>query len=134
MMDANESTKIVNKWGTPEQLARLRGIFKHEDEIWPEGYVQLWIPNDFNHYAICIGYKGTDDKGNTVLVAGIKNPFGKDVGLYLPGNEYKYWCELPKRTKEMEEQRQQHEQAGIFSHYNYDDGGLPKQSWSSDGE
>ena len=133
-METNESAKNMPKWGSPEQLASLRGIFKHEDEIWPEGYVQLWIPNDFNHYAICIGYKGTTDKGRSVLVAGIKNPFGKDVSVHLPGDEYKYWCELPKRTKEMEQQRQQDQENGIFSHYNYGDGGLPKQSWSSDGE
>ena len=109
----------VNKWGTPEQLKQLRGIFKHEDEIWPDGYVQLWIPNDFNRYATCIGYKGNDENGNCVLVAGFRNPFGDDVCAYLPGDEYKYWCELPEFTEQMKVARQHVIEHGAPANYLY---------------
>lgn len=111
--------KIVPKWGTPEQLKQLRGIFKHEDEIWPEGYVQLWIPNDFNHYAICMGYKSHDEEGNCVLIAGFRNPFGSNVGAHLPGNEYKYWCELPFLTEEMKKLKEQILEHGAPAQYVY---------------
>jgi hypothetical protein len=111
--------RIVPKWGTPEQLSKLRGLFKHEDEIWPESYVQLWIPNDFNYYAICMGYKGHDENGNYVLVAGFRNPFGPDVGVNLPGNEYKYWCELPSLTEEMKKLKEQITQNGTSLLYEY---------------
>ena len=114
-----ELDRIVPKWGTPEQLNSLRGIFKHEDEIWPESYVQLWIPNDFNHYAICMGYKKFDKDKNCVLVAGFRNPFEETNCVYLPGNEYKYWCELPKRTEEMEKQREQIREDGGLPNYLY---------------
>ena len=107
------------KWGTPEQLKQLRGIFKHEDEIWPEGYVQLWIPNDFNHYAICMGYKGTDENGNCVLVAGFRNPFGDGVCVHLPGDEYKHWCELPNFTEQMKVARQHVIEHGAPANYLY---------------
>lgn len=113
--------KIVRKWGTPEQLKELRGIFKHEDEIWPEGYVQLWIPNDFNYYAVCMGYKGHDENGNCVLVAGFRNPFGDNVSVYLPGDEYKYWCELPKLTHEMKKLKEQIVEHGAPPQYVYPD-------------
>ena len=113
--------KIVAKWGTAEQLNQLRGIYKHEDEIWPEGYVQLWIPNDFNHYAVCMGYKGSDENGNRVLVAGFRNPFGHSVCVHLPGDEYKYWCELPNLSAEMEKLKEQVIETGAPSHYKYPD-------------
>jgi hypothetical protein len=96
-----EPTKL--KWITPEQRKEFRGIFKHEDEIWPDSYVQLWIPNDFNHYAIVLGFKALDENGKRVLVAGFKNPFGEDPKpLYLPADEYKHWCEPPGLTEEMQ--------------------------------
>lgn len=107
------------KWGMPEQLKQLRGIFKHEDEIWPESYVQFWIPNDFNLYAICMGFKKFDKDKNCVLVAGFRNPFGNDVCVYLPGDEYKYWCELPSLTKEIEKQREEIHKSGGISNYLY---------------
>ena len=115
--------KIVPKWGTPEQLRELRGVFKHEDEIWPANYVQLWIPNDFNLYAICIGYKGFDKDKNCVLVAGFRNPFGDDVCVYLPGDEYKYWCELPDFTEDIKKQREDIRKNGGLANYLYPDKG-----------
>lgn len=111
--------QITPKWGTPEQLKQLRGVFKHEDEIWPESYVQLWIPNDFNPYAICMGFKKFDKDKNCVLVAGFRNPFSDDVSVYLPGDEYKYWCELPTLTKEIEKQREEIRKKGGLSNYSY---------------
>ena len=33
--------KVVGRWGTPEELKELRGVFKHEGEILPEGYTQI---------------------------------------------------------------------------------------------
>ena len=101
-----EPTKL--KWITPEQRKEFRGIFKHEDEIWPDGYVQLWIPNDINRYAIVLGRKGQDRDGKSVLVAGFRNPFGADQEpLMLPGDEYKYWCETPRLTEKMEKKRKE---------------------------
>jgi hypothetical protein len=102
----NEESKL--KWITAEQKETLRGIFKHEDEIWPESYVQLWIPNDFNHYAIVLGYKSVDEDGKKVLVAGFQNPFSaSSEPTILPGDEYKYWCETPGYTEEVKTKREQ---------------------------
>lgn len=101
----SESTEL--KWITPEQRENLRGMFKHEDEIWPEGYVQIWIPNDFNHFATVIGWKKVI-KGECVLIAGFRNPFGTEPkAIHLPGDQYKYWCELPKFTDEMKAKREE---------------------------
>ena len=111
--------KVVGRWGTPEELKELRGVFKHEDEILPEGYTQIWIPNDLNIYASCIGYKGIDEEGNCVLVAGWRNPFGDGVCVHLPGDEYKYWCELPAFTEQMKSLREQILENGAPAKYTY---------------
>jgi hypothetical protein len=105
--EALEETKLEQaKWITAKQKKELCGIFKHEDEIWPDGYVQLWIPNDINRYAIVLGRKGQDRDGKSVLIAGFRNPFGPDQKpLMLPGDEYKHWCETPRFTEEMEKRR-----------------------------
>ena len=101
------SELIERKWITSEQKETLRGIFKHEDEIWPDGYTQIWIPNDFNHFAAVIGWKKTI-KGKSVLIAGFRNPFGPEPkAIHLPADEYKYWCALPKLTEEMKAKRKE---------------------------
>ena len=93
---------------TPEQKKELRGIFKHEDEIWPDSNVQLWIPNDFNPYATVLGFKALTHDGKKILVAGFKNPFGEEPDpLYLPADEYKHWCELPVLTEEMQAKQEE---------------------------
>lgn len=102
----SDQTKL--KWITDEQRKQFRGIFKHEDEIWPDGYVQLWIPNDFNHFAVVLGYKGLDENGDRKLCAGFRNPFGADPeSTLLPAEEYKHWCEVPQLSEEMKEKRRQ---------------------------
>jgi hypothetical protein len=104
--EQNDPTKL--KWITPEQKKELCGIFKHEDEIWPDSFVQLWIPNDFNLHATVLGFKALTQDGKKILVAGLKNPFGEDSDpLYLPADEYKYWCDLPVLTKEMQAKQEE---------------------------